>query len=97
MATRRNDGVLAQSIAILGQIQLARTAARRRAAARMCLAGLLLAAHGSAVRMPAGPALSLIDPAGLSSLPSKLNTMISFSTMHWTKSVRLPLLQATPL
>src|SRR5438093_12794959 len=29
--------------------------------------------------MAAGPPLTLIDPASLSSLPSKLNTMISFS------------------
>src|SRR6266852_2452504 len=52
--------------------------------------------QGSAVRIPAGPALTLIDPAGLSSLPSKLNARISFSTMHWTRSKRLPLLQARP-
>ena len=30
----------------------------------------------------AWPTRYLIDPAGLSSLPSKLNTMISFSTIH---------------
>jgi len=55
--------------------------------------------HGSAVRMPAGPPLVLIDPTFCSDRPErpeKRMTLISSSTMHCTSRVLLFDDQTTP-
>src|SRR5262249_40822139 len=52
--------------------------------------------YGSAVRMPAGPPLVLMEPTFCSARPLKPATTISSSTMHCASTVRLLEDQAMP-
>src|SRR5206468_7195565 len=52
--------------------------------------------RGGVVAKPAGPPLTLIAPAGVSVLPSNLNSWISCSAMHWTSSRVVSLFHAAP-